>query len=198
MDQLLEDLDYLELEEIKALCRRWGLPYFVQVEVHEVFCTSLIMDRRNVLLQRLRHFLVTGAVQPATLFPAAAVSFTAFPEPSQPSDRIHYGQYRRDNQVLMDLLAIVTGGHFRDGPVAQTLLYEFWSNGTAPTVAEFVDAWSSLRPDSSGRQQSPWPLLRNGSQEQEVLRHKVLRSQKARQNLEYLDNLELPKQPSST
>jgi hypothetical protein len=58
-------------------------------------------------------------------------------------------QLNKDEQVLLfkatgiiRCLRELTSGRFRDGAVARVLAMEFWTNGKAPTLADFARAWT--------------------------------------------------------
>ena len=57
--ELLDDLNYLNMAEIRSFCRRHSIPFGIHVEgaprskTHE-------LDRKGVILNRIRHFLMTA------------------------------------------------------------------------------------------------------------------------------------------
>jgi hypothetical protein len=74
--------------------------------------------------------LTTGKVLDATCFPVSVVCFDDLPKKIKPTDRLFYGQYCKKSIAILDLLAELTGGQFKNGAIARILAREFWSKGT--------------------------------------------------------------------
>jgi hypothetical protein len=67
--ELLQDLNYLNIGEIKKFCERHGIPYRIVVEMKDgSWRRTKDDDRKGVMLQRVRHFLRTGVVSQETRF----------------------------------------------------------------------------------------------------------------------------------
>ena len=78
---LLDDLNYLNLSEIKAFCKKKAIPYRIWIEVQDRGRRqSSEDDRKGVILDRVRHYLMTGEVLDATCFPASVVREKASPK----------------------------------------------------------------------------------------------------------------------
>lgn len=68
-EKLFENLDYLNLEELHGFCRRHGIPFRIGLAASgagTVRATSHT-DRKPVVLERVRHYLETSQVLPATV-----------------------------------------------------------------------------------------------------------------------------------
>jgi hypothetical protein len=140
--ELLEDLNYLNGTEIKSFCERHSIPYRIAIETRDGGRrTTKDVDRKGVMLKRLRHFLQTGVVLEQTCFPAAIVCFDPLPNNITQDDRLFYGQYDKTNSKLIALLKSLTGGRFENGAVARILAREFWMRGEAPKLKEYASAW---------------------------------------------------------
>lgn len=63
------------------------------------------------------------------------------PENFKPTDRLYYGWYNKNNTSLVGALQDLTQGRFKDGAVARVLIMELWTQGQAPTLKTFADAW---------------------------------------------------------
>lgn len=135
-------------------------------------------DRKGVALDRIRHFLRTGAVLKETCFPASVVSQESLREEIKPDDRLYYGRYDRTNRGMMRLLEELTGGQFRSGAIARILAREFWTRGEAPTFREFASAWLEARrePDKPNPE---WAFLRDRAAKVRVANWKAMRARKA-------------------
>ena len=141
--ELLDDLNYLNLGEIRAFCREHGIPTAIYIETESgQRKRSKDTDRKSVVLHRVRRYLETGVVPDATVFRAAVVRLEGLPEHPRPTDRLYYGCYDKQNPRMMALLRELTDGAFRNGAVGRILMREFWTAGVAPTFAEFAREWS--------------------------------------------------------
>jgi len=140
----LDDLNYLNLQEIRSVCDRLGIPYRIVIELpgggSKVTSDT---DRKPVILERLRRYLTTGKVPEATRLPASIVRLDGPPPVMGPDDRLYYRWYNKTYAPVMDGLRELTGGRFRNGALARVLVMEFWTRGTAPTLREFAEAWTA-------------------------------------------------------
>src|SRR5580658_7801945 len=120
--ELLADLNYLNLGEIKAFCRRRGIPYAIWIETAEgQRVKTREDDRKGVVLERIRAYLKTGAIPDATCFAASVVGFDEPPTKPNASDRLFYGHYDPKRKGMLELLAKLSGGKFRHGALARIL-----------------------------------------------------------------------------
>jgi hypothetical protein len=144
--ELLADLSYLNLREIRSFCDRRAIPYRILVETPDGRTKATTdTDRKPVVLDRIRRYLATGEVPEATRLPARIVREGRPPAALRPSDRIYYRWYNKTYGSVMGLLRDLTGGRFEDGALARVLIMEYWTDGTAPTFREFADAWVSAK-----------------------------------------------------
>ena len=140
--RLLEDLNYLNLSEMRGFCRAHGIPTAIFVESADGQRTrTRDSDRKSVVLERVRSYLRTGKVPPPTCFPARVVSPDPPPQRMTARTRLYYGWYDKSHAPLIDRLRKLTDGAFRSGAIARILCREFWSKGEAPTLSEFANAW---------------------------------------------------------
>jgi len=141
--QLLADLNYLNLAEMRAFCRRHSIPWKICVQTADgARQQTNDTDRKSVVLGRVRHYLRTGHVPDATCFPAAIVRRGGPPKQLAPADRLYYGWYDKTSRAMVGLLQRLTAGKFRSGAIARILAREFWTAGEAPTFIEFAKAWT--------------------------------------------------------
>ena len=136
-EELLDDLNYLNLGEIRTLCDRFAIPYRIVAGSKVTQDT----DRKPVILHRVRHFLTTGEVPGATRLAADIVRPGGPPAVLRASDRLYYRWYNKTYEPVLRLLTELTGGRFRNGALARVLVMEYWTSGRAPTFREFADAW---------------------------------------------------------
>ena len=78
-NQFLDALNYLNMQEIQAFCDLHAIGYRIGV------CTAdgglrrtKDIDRKGIVLDRIRCYLCTGVVPEPTCFPARVVSFAPF------------------------------------------------------------------------------------------------------------------------
>jgi len=188
--ELLADLNYLNMGEIKMLCKKHGIPYTIWIETHHQGpLKTRDEDRKGVILNRIRQYLKTGTIPPATCFPGSVVCFDEPSAKVKATDRLFYGRYdpKRDGMVL--LLEKLTGGEFKHGALARILAREFWSKGIAPTCEEFASAWLQAQAEHT-RPNPEWAFLSDRSEGKETANWRHLRARKARRVLSLLERLE--------
>ena len=140
--ELNDDLNYLNLREIRGFCKQHSISYMIWIvtDSGEKKRTT-DTDRKSVVLGRIRHYLKTGEVLAETCFPADVVRLDDPPKVLKPTDHLYHGWYDKKNKVMINLLKGLTDGEFKNGAIARILAREFWTNGKAPTFAEFANAW---------------------------------------------------------
>jgi hypothetical protein len=187
--ELLDDLNYLNLAEIKHFCRRQSIPFKIALETKDGGRkTAREDDRKGVILDRIRRFLRTGEVPRETLFPASVVCFDPLPNQLTADDRLFYGQYDKTNRAMTRLLQDLTRGQFRHGAIARILAREFWSMGIAPTFTEYASAWLEER-RAHKAPNSEWAFLSDRASHGALPDWKKLRAAKASKVMKLLDAL---------
>ena len=144
--RLLEELNYMNLEEIRGFCAVRGIPFRVVAESADgkVKATK-DTDRKPIVLARVRRYLTTGNVGQPTRIPARIVREEGPPARPGPRDRLYYRWYAKEFEGVMRLLRELTAGRFKDGAVARVVAMEFWTRGDAPTFAAFARSWSKAK-----------------------------------------------------
>ncbi len=159
--KLLEDLNYLNMGEIKAFCNKHFIPYSIWIETEDGGRRKTQdHDRKGVILDRIRHYLRTGKVAEATCFPVNVVCFDDLPKRVKSTDRLlrRAVTTRRGSWRMVGLLEELTDGHFKNGAVARILAREFWSKGIAPTFQEYALAWLEAK-ENHQRPNTEWAFL---------------------------------------
>jgi hypothetical protein len=187
--QLLADLNYLNMGEIKSFCKKHEIPYAIAIETRDgKRRMSGEYDRKGVMLERVRHFLKTGVIRGETCFRAAVVCFDPLPKKSAAGDRLFYGQYDKSNLAMIARLKELTNGEFKDGAIARILARDFWASGTAPTFREFAAAWRKAR-EGHGRPNPEWAFLSDRAEEKAGVDWKKVRKEKAKRVIETLSQV---------
>jgi hypothetical protein len=187
--ELLDDLNYLNSMEIKSFCNRHSIPYKIAIETRDGDRrTTKDVDRKGVMLKRIRHFLQTGVALEQTCFPAAIVCFDPLPDNITQDDRLFYGQYDKKNSKLIARLKSLTNGRFEDGAIARILARDFWSKGEAPTLREFASAWIQASREHT-KPNPEWAFLSDRANKLAVSDWKQLRVHKASQVMKLLDQI---------
>lgn len=141
-NQLVADLQYLNLAEMKAFCDRYGLPQHIYVERPDGRLRKTgDRDRKDIVLSRILDFARYQKRTGPTIYVNAVVADGPLPASLTSRTRIHYGQYEKHNPVFVDQLTELTGGAFRPGMIARLVLRDFWTAGTAPTMSQLADEW---------------------------------------------------------
>jgi hypothetical protein len=187
--QLLADLNYLNMSEIKSFCRRHAIPYRVAMETRDGRRKiTRDIDRKGAILDRIRHFLETGVVLEETCFRSAVVCFDPLPKKLTENDRLFYGQYDKTNRTMIALLRRLTGGQFENGAIARILAREFWNSGKAPTFQEYAVAWIEASKQHT-KPNPEWAFLSDRASKGSVLDWKKMRDRKALKVLKTLEQI---------
>ena len=146
--RLLEDLNYMNMEEIRGFCSARGIPYKILAEYPngKVKATK-DTDRKPIILARVRHYLKTGSAGSPTLISATIVRDDNPPARPGHRERLYYRWYAKEHTGIIRTLRELTDGQFRDGAVARVIVMEFWTRGEAPTLEEFARAWTKANAD---------------------------------------------------
>ena len=87
------------------------------------------------------------------------------------------------------MLRRLTSGEFKDGAIARILAREFWTNGKAPTFAEFAKAWLKARKKGLGlHPEAAW--LTDRARNEAGKYWKAKRERKAKKVLKILSAIE--------
>jgi hypothetical protein len=190
--ELLADLNYLNLVEIKTFCRQRGIPYTIWIETSAGDrLKTREDDRKGVILERIRTYLKTGTIPGPTCFAASVVNHDEPPTNPKATDRLFYGHYDPARKSLLALLSKLTAGKFRHGALARILARDFWSKGLAPTYAEFAAAWLDVA-SSHTRPNPEWAFLSDRSDGKETADWRQLRISKSKHVLGILYRIAPP------
>jgi hypothetical protein len=141
--RLLEEMNYMNLAEIRGFCQARGIPFRIVAEHSPKKLRATVdADRKPVVLARLRRYLRTGNVGQPTIIPAKIVRAGNPLARLSSRDRIYYRWYAKEHKGVIRLLRRLTDGRFKDGAVARVVVMEFWTRGIAPTFLEFARAWT--------------------------------------------------------
>ena len=144
--RLLEELNYMNLDEIRGFCFPRGIPYKIVAEcANGKIKATKDTDRKPIVLARVRRYLTTGEVGQASCIPAEIVRDEKPPARLGPGDRLYYRWYAKEHEGVMRLLRDLTAGRFRDGAVARVVAMAFWTRGQAPTFEEFARSWMKAK-----------------------------------------------------
>ena len=144
--RLLEELNYMNLDEIRGFCVPRGIPYRIVAEYSSgKIKATKDTDRKPIVLARVRRYLTTGDVGQASCIPVEIVREEKPPARLGPRDRLYYRWYAKEHEGVMRLLRDLTAGQFRDGAVARVVAMAFWTRGQAPTFEEFARTWMKAK-----------------------------------------------------
>jgi hypothetical protein len=187
--ELLDDLNYLNSTEIKSFCKRHSIPYRIAIQTRDGDTrTTRDVDRKGVMLKRIRHFLQTGVVLEQTCFPAAIVCCDPLPKNISPDDHLFYGQYDKTDCNLIGVLKSLTNGQFKDGAIARIVARQFWSKGEAPTLREYASAWIQASREHT-RPNPEWAFLSDRANRLAVSDWKRWRAHKASKVMKLLNQI---------
>jgi hypothetical protein len=185
--RLIEEMNYMNLEEIRAFCSERGIPYRIVAEYPrgKVKATK-DTDRKPIVLARVRRYLTTGHVGRPTRISAQIVREEKPPARVGPRDRLYYRWYAKELAGVMRLLRDLTAGRFRDGAVARVLAMEFWTRGEAPTFDDFARSWTKAKAEEHRLLTPEYAYLTDLRHQRAAGDWKALRRAKARSALKTL------------
>ena len=116
--RLLEELNYMNLDEIHGFCSARGIPFKVMAESPngKVRATK-DTDRKPIVLARVRRYLATGDVGQPTQISAEIVREEGPSAQLRSNDRLYYRWYAREHKRVIRLLRELTDGRFENGAV---------------------------------------------------------------------------------
>jgi hypothetical protein len=184
--RLLEELNYMNLEEIRGYCSERGIPYRIVAEYPNGVKATKDTDRKPIVLARVRRYLTTGRVEQPTRIPAEIVREENPPARLVLRDRLYYRWYAKEFEGVMRLLRDLTADRFKDGAVARVLAMEFWTHGEAPTFEEFARSWTKAKAEEHRLLTPEYAYLRDVRHQRADGDWKALRKAKAKSALETL------------
>jgi hypothetical protein len=188
--RLLEEVNYMNLEEIRGFCSERGIPYRIVAEYPKgTVKATKDSDRKPIVLARVRRYLTTGRVGQPTRIPTEIVRDENPPARLGPRDRLYYRWYAREFEGVMRLLRDLTAGRFRDGAVARVLAMEFWTRGEAPTFEEFARSWTKAKAEEHWLLTPEYAYLTDLRHQRAEGDWKALRKAKAKSALETLTRI---------
>ena len=186
-ERLLEELNYMNLEEIRVFCSERRIPYRIVAEYpNGKVKKTKDTDRKPIVLARVRRYLETGQVGQPTRISAQIVREDSPPARPGPRDRLYYRWYAKEFEGVMRLLRHLTAGRFRDGAVARVLAMEFWTRGKAPTLEEFARSWTKAKAEEHRLLTPEYAYLTDLRYQRADGDWKALRNAKAKSALETL------------
>lgn len=188
--RLLEELNYMNLEEIRGFCSARGIPFRVMAEYPDgkVKATK-DTDRKPIVLARVRRYLTTGNVGQATCIPASIVREDDPPSRLGPRDRLYYRWYAKEHQGVLRVLGGLTEGRFKDGAVARVVAMEFWTRGEAPTLEEFARSWAKTKAEEHRLLTPEYAYLTDLKHQRADVDWKAVRKAKAQSALKTLNRI---------
>ena len=141
-EMVLENIFYLNMQELRELCDAYGIPYVIHLEAENgQTVKSRDMDRKAIVIDRILTFIKTGVTPPSTLFKKSVVSRAHLDRAPSEVDLVYYGQYRNHDPGILNLMKRLTDRKFEFGAVAQEVVRSFWARGKAPTYRQFAKSW---------------------------------------------------------
>jgi hypothetical protein len=183
---LLSDMNYLNMSEIKSFCKKHKIPIAIMIETDEGLVRSKDHDRKAIILDRMRHYLLTGVVKKPTVFPKRVVSSKKEAD-FAPSDKVLYSGYQNRNRRILKMMKSLTNGKFKFGAMSQETLRECWAQGKAPTYAQFAELWQQAVDDPRPHPEAAFLTdLERGTADKDW---KKLRNEKAKAVLGILNSI---------
>jgi hypothetical protein len=180
------DLNYLNIAELRALCERYGIPYKICYMRDEKLRASGAIDRKAILLARVREFLRSRNPGQQTVYGPSVVCFDPFSKVIHATDRVFFGQYMTTQKQILKLMKTLTDGAFHFGALSQDVIRDFWRVGEAPTYEQFAKKWMELRAAHT-RPKAEWAYLTDLASGMDMKDWPVFRQRKAQEVLRAID-----------
>lgn len=175
---LAKDLNYLNMQEIKTFCDQVSIPYKIHYYRDKKLRVSGEIDRKAIILDRIKIFIATQTIATATIYPPKVTCFDPIPAKLRASDRIFFGQYKTTHKNILLLMKGLTDGEFKFGAISQEVIRDFWREGHAPTFQAFAKAW--IRANTAHVEPKPeWAYLTDLAAGMDRSDWKEFRSKKA-------------------
>jgi hypothetical protein len=188
--ELLENIYYLNMQELRGFCDTHGISYAIYFEGDDGrIRKSRDADRKGIVIDRVLHFLNTGAIKPRAVFAKSVVRFVPTPSAPTETDRIFYGQYKDSDPNFLALMKRLTNGSFEAGAISQEVLRACWTRGEAPTYREFAKLWLKAREDHT-KPNPEWAFLTDRAKGTAGTDWKQLRIRKAAAAMALLKKIE--------
>lgn len=178
--ELFENIFYLNTAEYTYLCKHYGIPFHIFIELPTgKLKKTTDKDRKGIILKRLKKFLQDGILPKPTIIKKEIIllednDFKGI----NSGQKLFYGQYDKYNPRMMNLLKSLTNGAYKDGSIAREVLRDFWTNGQAPTFKAYAVAW--LKAVATDKKVHPeWAFLTDRSKGVNPKNWKALRNKKA-------------------
>lgn len=68
-----------------------NIPYEIYIKVNSDLKKTGSIDRKGIVLNRIRHFLETGKIKKPTIYNHQVINFEKLPKPLKPSHPVYYG-----------------------------------------------------------------------------------------------------------
>lgn len=185
MQFLDRDLNYLNMQEIRSYCDAVGIPYKIHYHKDGKVRVSGEIDRKAIILDRIRAFIKTGNIVKATLYASKVTSFSPLSSKLDASDRVFYGQYKTTHKNILALMKSLTKEQFKFGAISQEVIRDFWREGIAPTYSQFARAWLKAN-EAHVEPKAEWAYLTDLAKGMERGEWKEYRRKKASLVLKYL------------
>lgn len=157
--ELLENIYYLNMQELREFCDAHGIPFAIYFETEDGrIRKSRDVDRKGIVIDRVLHFLNSRIIKPRTVFAKSVVRFEPMPSAPTETNRIFYGHYKDSDPSFLDLMKRLTNGAFEAGAISQEVLRGCWTRGEAPTYREFAKLWLMARADHT-KPNPEWAFL---------------------------------------
>src|SRR4051812_45263456 len=96
--RFLEELNYLNLAEIRGFCSERGIPYRIVIANPDgTVRATKDTDRKPLVLARVRRYLTTGESGPPTRIPLEITREAKPPGRLLPHDRLYYRWYAKEH-----------------------------------------------------------------------------------------------------
>ncbi|CAN5290733.1 hypothetical protein BH10PSE19_BH10PSE19_22860 [soil metagenome] len=187
--ELFHHINYMNMDELKIFCNDIGIPYKIHIETStgKLKKTNDI-DRKGIIIKRIKFYVKTGKINKPTVFPNAVVSLTnTLPIMLQSHHHVFYGEYKNLNKKILSFMKQLTSDEFEFGAIAQEVIRACWTKGIAPTYSEFATLWLTAK-NSHNKPNPEWAFLTDRHNGKADSNWKKIRMEKANKAINLLNS----------
>jgi elongation factor P hydroxylase len=100
--ELFNNMNYMDMQELKAFCIASGIPFNIYIEMPTgVLKKTSVLDRKGIVLDRIKYYLKTGLVKKPTIFTNAVIAKEKLPAILRANHKVLHGQYKNKNSAIL-------------------------------------------------------------------------------------------------
>ncbi len=181
-----DEMNYLNMTEIKMICRSLKIPFQIHIEKlnGELSKTSDI-ESKSYLLDKIYLFLTTKRKPLPIIYRSKIISFEPFKEKYSEDDLLLFNDFKSTNKELIQKLQDLTHHRFKFGAIAFLEAHKLWRAGKTVSLKKFAKIWETAMTEHT-KPLEEWAYLtdlQNGFDKDSWKKHRVDVADKLMKNI---------------